>query len=211
MKTLLLVDIQNDFLPGGALPISDGNHIIPYIKELVDAPFDLIVATKDWHPNNHGSFADNHHKKPGQHIRLGGIDQILWPTHCVQGTWGSEFAPGWDTSRIDKIIYKGTDPNIDSYSTFFDNQHLKSTHLEDYLKEKGAKQIYVAGLATDYCVKYSILDALHLGFEPYVIIEACRGVNLNPQDSEIALQKMSQAGAKLISFSDLINEMKKEI
>ncbi|MDP1881216.1 MAG: isochorismatase family protein, partial [Parachlamydiaceae bacterium] len=108
MKALLLVDIQNDFIPGGALAVSQGDKIIPIINEMIHEPFDLIVATKDWHPYNHGSFASNHGKQVGEHIQLAGIDQILWPAHCVQGTWGAEFAQGWDTTCIDKMIYKGT-------------------------------------------------------------------------------------------------------
>lgn len=214
MKALLLVDIQNDFIPGGALAVKEGDEIIPLVNELVHYPFDLIVATKDWHPQNHGSFAANHGKKPGEHVKLVGIDQILWPTHCVQGTPGTDFAPGWDQTSLDKVIYKGTDPSIDSYSTFFDNGHLRSTGLENYLREKGVKDLFIAGLATDYCVKYSVLDALQLGFKPYVIIEACRGVNLQPEDSQQALRLMQQAGATLVSFADvkgLLDEQRRTV
>jgi nicotinamidase/pyrazinamidase len=203
MRTLLLVDLQNDFLPGGALPVAQGNAIIPVINELLKQPFDLVVATKDWHPADHCSFADNQHKSVGEHVVLAGIDQILWPRHCVQGSWGAEFAPGWDTTKVDKVIHKGTNRNIDSYSTFFDNRHLLSTGLETYLREKGVHEIYIAGLATDYCVKYSVLDALSLGFNVYVILEACRGVNLRPEDSAEALRDMQKMGAHLVSFKDL--------
>ncbi len=209
MKALLLVDIQNDFLPGGALAVQDGDKIIPLINQLVHYPFDIIVATKDWHPSIHCSFANNHNKEPGEHVQLSGIDQILWPAHCIQGSKGSEFASGWDTTSIDKVIYKGTDPMIDSYSTFFDNEHLKSTGLEDYLKDKGGNEIYVAGLATDYCVKYSVLDALQLGFTPYVIVDACRGVNLKENDSREALELMQRGGAILITFADLYDQLNK--
>lgn len=204
MKALLLVDIQNDFLPGGALAVKHGETILPLINEIVHYSFDLIVATKDWHPNEHSSFVNNHEgKKIGDHINLGGLDQILWPAHCVQGTQGSEFAPGWNTTRIDKVIYKGTDSLIDSYSTFYDNGHRKSTGLELYLREKGIKDIFIAGLATDYCVKYSALDALELGFHPYVIVDACQGVNLQSNDVEKSIQEMRKAGAVLLSFKDL--------
>lgn len=204
MKTLLLIDIQNDFLPGGALPVKEGEAILPIVNEIIHYPFDLIVATKDWHPTEHASFANNHEgKKPGDHINLGGIDQTLWPLHCVQGSWGSEFASGWDTTLVDKVVYKGTDPLIDSYSTFYDNGHRKSTGLENYLREKGVKEIFIAGLATDYCVKYSALDAIGLGFLPYIIVDACRGVDLNPNDSKKALTTLSEKGAMLISFKDL--------
>lgn len=204
MKALLLVDLQNDFLPGGALPVPHGNEIIPIVEEIVHYPFDLIVATKDWHPANHGSFANNHpHKNIGEHITLAGVEQILWPAHCVQGTWGSEFAAGWDTTQIDKVIYKGTDPNIDSYSTFYDNSERMSTGLEFFFQEKSVKEIYVAGLATDYCVKFSVLDALRLGFKPYVIVDACRGIDLNDLDSEKSLQLMQKAGAVLLPYHEL--------
>jgi len=204
MKALIIVDVQYDFLPGGALAIKRGDAIIPIINEMVHYPFDLIVATKDWHPADHSSFANNHQwKVPGDVINLGGMDQILWPAHCMQGTQGSEFAPGWDTTIIDKIIYKGTDSLVDSYSTFYDNGHRKATGLENYLRDKGANQLFFAGLATDYCVKYSVLDALKLGFRCYVIVDACQGVNLHPGDSEKALQEMSKGGAILLSFKDL--------
>lgn len=209
MKTLVLVDIQNDFLPGGALPVKESNKIIPLIKELVELPFDRIIASKDWHPVDHGSFAINHNKKPGDHVNLGGVDQTLWPVHCVQGTWGSEFAPGWDSTQIEKVIYKGTNSNIDSYSIFFDNAHRKETGLEAYLRSVGIKTLYIAGLATDYCVKFSVLDALQLGFDPIVIVDACKGVNLDSDDSAKALEEMVRAGAKFTSFSDLMKEMKK--
>ncbi|MBA3721190.1 MAG: bifunctional nicotinamidase/pyrazinamidase [Parachlamydiaceae bacterium] len=208
MNTLLLVDIQNDFIPGGTLPVKDGDRIIPLVKEMVWMPFDLIVATKDWHPTTHASFADNHGQEPGKHITLDGIDQILWPRHCVQGTWGAEFASGWDTTQVEKVVYKGTDPNIDSYSTFFDNAHLRSTGLEHYLKGKGVKKIFIVGLATDYCVLFSVLDAIQLGFDPYVVLEGCKGVNIHPADSEHALEAMKKAGAHLISFKDLSDVMK---
>lgn len=210
MKALILVDVQNDFMPGGSLGVKEGDEIVPLINELVHYPFDLIVATKDWHPHDHGSFAENHGKNVGEHINLAGIDQILWPTHCVQGMSGSEFAPGWDTTVIDKIFYKGTDPFIDSYSTFFDNGHRKSTGLEYYLREKGVSTLYFAGIATDYCVKYSVLDALQLGFTCCVVVDACRGVNLNPDDTHHAIAAMRTAGATILSFKDVVELMNDE-
>lgn len=204
MRALLLVDMQNDFLSGGALPIEGADHITPIINEIIHEPFDWIIATKDWHPFNHGSFANNHEgKHPGDHINLGGLDQVLWPAHCVQGTKGAEFAPGWDCSRVDQVIYKGTDPLVDSYSAFYDNSHRKSTGLEIFLREKGISTLFIAGLATDYCVKYSALDGLALGFHVYVITDACRGVNSLVEDSKDALALMGQGGATLISYKDL--------
>jgi nicotinamidase/pyrazinamidase len=205
MTALILVDLQNDFMPGGSLAVPEGDEIIPIVNQLIHLPFDLIVATKDWHPADHGSFADNHGKCIGEHIQLAGLDQILWPRHCVQGTKGSEFTSGWDITSINKTIYKGIEKNIDSYSTFFDNGHRRSTGLAPYLKEKGIKHLYIAGLATDYCVKYSVMDALQLDFTVDVIIDACRGVNLNANDSKDALETMNKAGATLISFKDLLD------
>lgn len=203
MKALLLVDIQNDFLPGGALAIKDANQIIPLVASLVTYPFDLIIATKDWHPADHGSFASQYQKKPGEQVNLDGIEQILWPDHCVQNSWGAEFAPGWDTTRINKIIYKGIDPLIDSYSTFFDNGQKRKTALHAYLTQQRISHLFVAGLATDYCVKYSVLDALELGFQTTIIVDACRGVNLKPTDDLLALQLLASAGALLTTFKDL--------
>lgn len=211
MKALLLVDIQNDFMPGGALAVKDGDAIVPLINAIIHYPFDLIVATKDWHPFDHASFATNHEgKKPGDRINLGGLDQILWPPHCIQLSKGAEFAPGWDTTVIDKIIYKGTDPLVDSYSTFYDNGHRISTGLENYLRGKGVSQVFIAGLSTDYCVKYSVLDALQLGFQTFVIVDACKGVNLASIDSEKALEVMRDGGAVLLSFKDLKNLLEAE-
>lgn len=204
-QALLVVDLQNDFFPGGALAVKEADEVIPLINEIIHEPFDVVVASKDWHPADHGSFASTHGKKPGEHIQLAGLDQILWPDHCIQGTWGAEFVHGWDTTALDKIIYKGTDSCIDSYSVFFDNGHRRTTGLEEYFKEKGIKDVFIAGVATDYCVKYSVLDALQLNFRPYIILEACRGVNLNPQDSKEALQAMQRAGATIISVKDLKN------
>lgn len=204
MKALLLIDIQNDFLSGGALPVKNGEAILPIINEIIQYPFDLIVASKDWHPADHASFANNHiGKQIGDHINLGGLDQILWPAHCVQGSWGAEFAPGWNTAIVDKVIYKGTDSLIDSYSAFYDNGHRKSTSLENYLREKGVNQLFIAGLATDYCVKYSVLDACELGFHTYLIVDACQGVNLHPDDVQKAKEKMQSAGAMSLSFKNL--------
>ncbi|MBN1901964.1 bifunctional nicotinamidase/pyrazinamidase [Candidatus Sumerlaeota bacterium] len=205
MKSLILVDIQNDFLPGGALGVPEGDQIIPVVNQL-QRHFDLVVATKDWHPANHGSFASNHTgTKPGEIVDLGGLDQILWQDHCIQNTKGSEFAPALDTQKIDRVFYKGTDYRIDSYSTFFDNAQRKSTGLETYLKGKGVREVYIAGLATDYCVKYSALDAIRLGFDVTVILDACRGVNLKPDDSEKAVEEMKRAGVSIIQSMALLH------
>lgn len=204
LNALILVDIQNDFLPGGALAIPNGNEILPVIETLVKLPFDFIIATKDWHPEDHTSFATNHNKSPGSKIMLGNIEQILWPVHCVQETHGSEFAAGAYTAKISQVFHKGTDKSIDSYSTFFDNGRRKSTGLADYLKKHHIKELYIAGLATDYCVKYSVMDALHLGFKIFVITDACRGINIKSKDSDRALDEMQKAGAILTSSTETL-------
>jgi nicotinamidase/pyrazinamidase len=203
MKALILVDLQNDFLPGGALAVPHGDEVIPLADEL-QRRFDLVVATKDWHPPDHGSFAANHPgKKPGDYIILDGIEQILWPVHCVQNTQGAELAPSLDTSRIADVFHKGTERNIDSYSTFFDNAHRRHTGLADYLEKRGVKDVYLTGLALDYCVKYSTLDARHLGLNTYVIVDGCRGIELEPGDIDRALDERKGAGAVLLKSSDL--------
>jgi nicotinamidase/pyrazinamidase len=204
MKTLVIIDLQNDFCPGGALAVKEGDAIIPLINTL-QKEFDLVVATQDWHPQNHLSFASNHQdKKPGDTIILEGIQQTLWPDHCVQKTKGAEFAKALNLNNIDRFFQKGTDKRIDSYSGFFDNEHKKSTGLADYLKEKEAKQIYIVGLATDYCVKYTVLDALQLGFDITVIEDACRGINLNEGDIRSSFNEMQEAGANIVTSGDFL-------
>lgn len=203
MKALILVDLQNDFLPGGALPVPNGDEVIAIANALQNR-FNLIIATQDWHPVNHGSFASNHPgHKPGEVVDLAGVPQILWPDHCVQNTNGAAFAPGFDIHRITKIFHKGTDPKIDSYSTFFDNAHRRATGLADYLREQGVTEVYLMGLATDYCVKYSVLDACQLGFKTYVIKDGCRGINLKPNDVADAFAEMKKMGATIIQGDDL--------
>jgi len=203
-KALILVDLQNDFMPGGALAVAKGNEVTPIANQL-QQQFDLIIATKDWHPVDHTSYASNHSGcEIGDIITLSGLSQVLWPNHCTQNTNGAEFTSDLDTSRINKIFYKGTDPNIDSYSAFFDNAHRKSTGLDDYLKKKGIEEVYILGLATDYCVKFSVLDACMLGFKTYVIADACRAVNLNPDDEQKAFKEMQNAGAIIINSTDVM-------
>jgi nicotinamidase/pyrazinamidase len=198
MKALVIVDLQNDFLPGGALPVPGGDEVIPLANQLQNQ-FGLVVATQDWHPPDHGSFAVNHPgTKPGDRIMLDGIEQILWPVHCVQDTHGAEFASSFDTKRIASVFQKGIDPRIDSYSAFFDNVHRRATGLGDYLKDRSVKDVYLLGLALDYCVKYSALDACQLGFETHVIVDACRGIALERDDLDRALDEVKKAGATLV-------------
>ena len=203
MKALIIVDLQNDFIPGGALPVRHSDEVIPLANEL-QRRFELVLATQDWHPPDHGSFAANHPgKKSGDRIMLDGIEQILWPVHCVQNTRGAEFASTFDTSRIARIFHKGIEPRIDSYSTFFDNAHRRETGLSDYLKERSIKDIYLMGLALDYCVKYSVLDSRQLGLNTHVILDGCRGIGLEPGDLDRALDEMKHAGAVLLQSSEL--------
>lgn len=204
MKALILVDLQNDFFPEGALAVKGGEKILPAINKLLQKKFDVIVATKDWHPHHHGSFASTHGRKRGEVVDLNGLEQILWPDHCIQGTKGAEFAPGWDTAKVEKIFHKGIERTIDSYSTFFDNGKRRSTGLEGFLQQKNIKEIYVAGLATDYCVKYSVLDALRLGFEVYVVVDGCRAVNLHPDDETQAYKEMRAAGAHIVASDEVV-------
>ena len=203
MEALLLIDIQNDFLPGGALEVNHGDAILPIVNQLIKK-FKLVIATQDWHPADHKSFASNHAtRKVGDIIKLNGLDQILWPDHCVQGSFGAELSEKLDTSTLTKIFLKGTDPKIDSYSGFFDNGHLKSTGLSDYLKDLNVDKIYISGLATDYCVKYTALDAIQEGFKTWVVVDGTRAVNLHPNDFEKAIKEMEAAGVKTISSEDL--------
>ncbi|MBP89371.1 MAG: nicotinamidase/pyrazinamidase [Planctomycetaceae bacterium] len=198
MRALILVDIQNDLLPGGALAVPDGDMVIP-IGNAVQADFGLVVATQDLHPADHGSFAANHPgRQPGDVIQLAGLDQILWPRHCVQGSSGAAFAAGLNLERIARVFPKGTDATIDSYSGFFDNGHRKATGLGDYLREEGVSSVYVMGLATDYCVAFTALDARQLGFETFLITDGCRGVELTTGDTERAIDEMKAASVRCI-------------
>ena len=205
MKALCLVDVQRDFFPGGALPAPYGEKILPIIEALLEMDWDLVVASKDWHPPNHKSFASVHERNVGDIITLHGRDQILWPDHCVQNSEGAEFMPGFKYSRIDKTVYKGTDPNIDSYSAFYDDGHRRSTGLKEILLEAQITDLYCVGLATEYCVLASVIDALESGFKTFVILEGVKGVNLHDGDSDNALEEMAENGAILLSISDLEN------
>ena len=207
MNALIIVDLQNDFCPGGSLAVKEGDKIVSLINDL-QKEFHLVVATQDWHPKDHGSFASNQKKKPGEKIMLNGLEQILWPDHCVQGTKGAEFVAGLDMNHIDKIFQKGTDKMVDSYSGFFDNGHKKATGLGDYLKKKDVTDLYVTGLATDYCVKYTALDAVKLGFNTILLKEACRGVNLQPGDVDRAVVEMIDAGVKVVKNGMLLKAKK---
>lgn len=194
MNALILVDIQNDFLPGGALAVPDGDAVIFAANQLMRNA-DIIVATQDWHPPDHGSFAANH---PGgvlfEIIDLHGLPQTLWPIHCVEDTEGAAFAETLDVARIDKVFRKGTRAEIDSYSGFHDNGRRHSTGMADWLRERGVTHVTICGVATDYCVRFTALDAIDEGFHTTLVLAACRGVNLQPGDVEKAIQEMRKRG-----------------
>jgi nicotinamidase/pyrazinamidase len=202
VKTLILVDIQHDFCPGGALAVPSGDQVVPVANRLA-ARSDLVVATQDWHPPDHGSFAANHPgKQPFEMIDLAGLPQVLWPIHCVQGTAGAAFHAALDVARIQRVFRKGTDPTVDSYSGFFDNGRRNSTGLGDYLGEQGVRGVAVLGLATDYCVRATALDAVSLGFGVTLVADGCRGVELEPGDVARALDEMRAAGIRVVSSSE---------
>jgi nicotinamidase/pyrazinamidase len=207
MKVLILVDIQKDFLPAGALAVPDGDVIVPIANRL-QAAFPLVVATQDWHPANHGSFAVNHPgKKVFEQIDLNGLPQTLWPVHCVQGTKGADLAATLQRERIAKIFLKGTDAGIDSYSGLFDNGHRKSTGLGEWLKAKSVTVVFVCGLATDYCVKFTALDAAQQGFQTHFVEDASRGVNLRPDDVKNAIAEMNRAGIPTVRSADVLKNL----
>jgi nicotinamidase/pyrazinamidase len=200
MKALIIVDVQNDFLPGGALAVPEGDKVIPVINDL-SREFEIVFTTQDWHPANHCSFAASHPgKKIGDRILIDGQEQILWPVHCVQNTHGAELAAGLRPNVITGGVHisKGTDERVDSYSGFFESQRKRATGLHELLRQHGAEDLTIVGLATDYCVKATVLDARDLGFNVTVHQKACRPVNLSPDDGANALTVMREAGVKIV-------------
>ncbi len=201
---LLIVDLQNDFMPEGPLGVKRAHDIVPIINALMPQ-FSCVIASRDWHPENHVSFANSHPgMRVGDHIHVSGIEQILWPVHCVQNTTGADFVPALKKEYISHQIYKGTDATIDSYSAFFDNKKLRSTGLREYLEERKIPCIVLAGLTTDYCVLYTVKDACDLGLQTYVLRDACRAVNMHPDDEKKAFREMEKRGAILIESLDLL-------
>lgn len=202
MKALIIVDVQNDFVPGGALAVAGGDQIVPVINELMDR-YDLVVATQDWHPEGHGSFAPAD-EDIGTVVNLQGLEQVLWPEHCVQGNPGAEFVTGLNTEKFTAVFQKGTDPGIDSYSGLFDNGKMKATGLDQYLRDKGVAEVHVVGLATDYCVKFTAFDLLEMGLDTVLVEDACRGVDLSPGDVDRAIQEMKASGIRVLNSTELL-------
>ena len=201
MRALIIVDVQNDFVTGGRLEVANGEQIIPLVNELAGS-FELVVATQDWHPPDHKSFASQHPgKQPFEKIVLGGLDQMLWPDHCVQESHGAAFHSQLRTDRIEAIFRKGMDAGIDSYSGFYDNGHKKSTGLAGYLKERAVRKIYVCGLAADYCVYFTARDAIECGFQASIIEDATRAID--PAGFESAKEDLRNLGGEIIDSTTL--------
>ncbi|WBL22488.1 bifunctional nicotinamidase/pyrazinamidase [Zunongwangia sp. HRR-M8] len=200
MKALVLIDVQNDFMPGGALAVPGGDEIVPIINKLQEK-FDLVIATQDWHPAGHASFASAHSKKTFEVIDLNGIDQVMWPDHCIQGSEGVAFHKDLKLDKIEAIFRKGTNPEIDSYSGFYDNAHLKSTGLSGYLKEKEVTELYFAGLAGDFCVAFSVKDALAEGFKSFLIEDATRAIDA--EGFKKAKAEIEANGGKILNSDEV--------
>lgn len=204
MEALLVVDIQNDFLPGGALAVPRGDEVVPVANRLMPA-FALVVGTQDWHPADHLSFARQHPgKRIGETVPLDGIEQILWPAHCVQGSMGARFASGLRSHWMHRVFRKGTDVRIDSYGGFFDNGHRKATGLHDYFQACGVDSVVIVGLALDVCVKFTALDAAELGYRTRVVEEGVRGVELNGGDIDRACSQMREAGVEFVPEAQFV-------
>ena len=205
MNALILVDIQNDFVPGGKLAVPLGDQIISLVNVLQHS-FSLIVATQDWHPNNHKSFASNHEgKKPFDRIMLHGLEQVLWPDHCIQGSPGAEFHSTLNMNKVEGIFRKGMDPEIDSYSGFYDNGYKRSTGLAGYLRERKVQKVFVCGLAADYCVFFTAKDALKENFETYIIEDATRAID--SQGFEKAKAEILGTGGQVIQSNMLYRHL----
>lgn len=201
MNALVIIDVQNDFMPGGSLAVPNGDQIVPIINDL-QAKFELVIATQDWHPSGHASFASSHENvKEFEVIKLDGLDQVLWPEHCIQNSEGAKFHSDLKSSKIETIFRKGTDIKIDSYSGFYDNAHLKSTGLTGYLKEKKVENLYFVGLAAEYCVYFSIKDAISEGFNCILLEDATRA--LNQVDFDNARIDILRKGGEIIKSGDL--------
>lgn len=197
-EALIVIDVQNDFCPGGSLAVSQGDQIVPLINDRM-GDFSTIILTQDWHPAGHSSFASSHEGKAAfEMVEMPYGDQVLWPDHCVQGSTGAEFHKDLQTDPANLIVRKGSNPNIDSYSAFFENDRTTPTGLKGYLDSLGLTKLSLVGLATDYCVRYSAVDAARLGYEVEVDLAACRAIDLDGS-LKAALDEMQAHGVRLIS------------
>ncbi|WP_128330910.1 bifunctional nicotinamidase/pyrazinamidase [Apibacter sp. HY039] len=197
MKALIIVDVQNDFIPGGNLAVPDGNHIIPIINK-IQQNYELVVATQDWHPANHLSFSTMHEgKKNFEQIELDGLPQTLWPAHCVQGSMGAEFSKELNQNKIEAIFRKGMDKGIDSYSGFFDNGNKKSTGLSNYLQGKKVDEVYICGLAADFCVYFTAKDSIKLGFKTFIIDNATKPISC--ENYELIKREFISLGGEIVN------------
>mgnify|MGYP006271777987 CR=1 FL=1 len=203
MKALLIVDLQNDFCEGGALEVPDGSSIVPTVNELIDN-FDIVLQTQDWHPDGHSSFASSHKdKSPNDTIELDYGTQVLWPDHCVQGSDGAEFHPELNTLKSQVIIRKGFRRDIDSYSAFFENDQHTKTGLTGYLQTRGITDLYTVGLATDFCVKWTILDGIDEGFNMHIVEDAVKGIDLDGSLDK-AWEEMREKGVHVTDAGSLL-------
>lgn len=201
-SSLLIIDVQNDFCPNGMLAVNEGDKVIAIINKLMEQ-FKSIVSTQDWHPVNHISFASRHNKNIGDKIFINGYNQVLWPDHCVQGTQGAQLHPQLNLNPINMILRKGNNLDLDSYSAFFENDKKSSTGLEGYLRKLNIVNVYIAGLATDYCVYYSAVDANDLGFRTFVILDATKGVDIPKNSIQKAISDMKKKGIKIIDHHNM--------
>jgi nicotinamidase/pyrazinamidase len=205
LRALIIVDVQNDFCPGGALPVNEGDEIIPVVNRLSEK-FSTVVVTQDWHPAKHISFASNHNgKKVYDKVTINGIPQVLWPDHCVAGTEGAKLHPGLNTDRANIIIRKGTTPGLDSYSAFFENDRTTKTGLNGFLSALDIDSVFICGLASDYCVFYSAMDAVKSGFKTSVVLDACRGINIPEGSLDTVIEQMKTHGISIIRSSEIAN------
>lgn len=203
MRALLIVDLQNDFCPGGSLAVPDGDSIIPTVNKLVNV-FDAVIQTQDWHPAGHSSFASSHEvKEPYDTVEMDYGIQVLWPDHCVQGSMGAEFHPELNTLKTQVMIRKGFRKAIDSYSTFYENDQETTTGLTGYLNQRGITDLYTVGLATDFCVKWSILDGIDEGFNMYIVKDAVKGIDLDGS-LDAAWNEMKEKGVNIVTSDDLL-------
>lgn len=199
-KALIIVDVQNDFCEGGALAVPEANSIIPYINSLTqNNDYDEIILTQDWHPANHKSFASNNGRNVGETITLNGGPQFMWPDHCVQGTFGAEFHPDLDRSKVTHIVQKGKNPEVDSYSGFQDNNHFVKTDLNDYLKYHDIQMVEIVGLALDYCVKYTSLDAMDNGYVTCLHFNGSKAVNVRPENGKDTIYQLIENGISILA------------